>query len=54
MTSRSYFDKMNITLGSVVPLAMFSSIFGPGPCLDPGVVGVVLLLVLLLPYLLLL
>ena len=23
MTSRSYFDKMNSTLGSVVPLAMF-------------------------------
>ena len=24
MTSRSYFDKMNSTLGSVVPLAMFN------------------------------
>ena len=27
MTSRSYFDKMNSTLGSVVPLAMFIFIF---------------------------
>ena len=25
MTSRSYFGKMNSTLGSVVPLAMFSN-----------------------------
>ena len=26
MTSRSYFEKMNSTLGSVVPLAMFKTI----------------------------
>ena len=26
MASRSYFGKMNSTLGSVVPLAMFSSL----------------------------
>ena len=28
MTSRSYFGKMNSTLGSVVPLAMFGFIVG--------------------------
>ena len=29
MTSRSNFDKMNSTLGSVVPLAMFAYLIGP-------------------------
>ena len=33
MTSRSYFGKMNSTLGSVVPLAMFY--FSPLPPLAP-------------------
>ena len=31
MTSRSYFGKMNSTLGSVVPLAMFKSHSFNGP-----------------------
>ena len=37
MTSRSYFDKMNSTLGSVVPLAMFSSLisFASYPAMIP-------------------
>ena len=32
MTSRSYFGKMNSTLGSVVPLAMFIFMFGIVAC----------------------
>ena len=43
MTSRSYFGKMNSTLGSIVPLAMFMMGMALRPCrsrrLDPGCRG---------------
>ena len=37
MTSRSYFGKMNSTLGSVVPLAMFQIIFAINTFRETGV-----------------